>query len=100
MFQVIYEDKLKEIKSIYLDLSPSGASRHDYWAVRLGVKGTDDACTFIGYSPSPMIKALDVLPDANFVFQTGQIPDMLVMLGKIMDAQQEMDNGDYSLGSV
>ena len=90
-----YVAKMKEITDLYFDMAPPMTRGHDHWAVRLGVKDEEDACTCIGNTASPMISAMDVLPNSNFVFRAGDIPNLLNMLGKIMMAQQERDQLHY-----
>tara|TARA_R100001463_G_scaffold26335_1_gene61781 strand:- start:622 stop:951 length:330 start_codon:yes stop_codon:yes gene_type:complete len=86
--QTYFKDKVGEVNNAYFDLSPPLTRGDDWWAMRLNVEGYEDGMFCIGKCYRGVQRLAEhSLPGANFVFQAGRIPDIMLMLGQAMDSQ-------------
>jgi hypothetical protein len=94
-----FKDMATGINHAYFDLNPPMTRADDWWAMRMAVPKQEDAVVCLGRC-ARQVKADESLaqsrlPGANFVFQAGNIPDMMIMLGQILDAQMERNHLHY-----
>jgi hypothetical protein len=86
----------KGITHAYFDLNPPITRGDDWWAMRVDVEGHEDGVACIGRcSGAAESLAQTSLPGANFVFQAGNVPYMISMLGQVLDAQMERNHLHY-----